>query len=70
MMKLTRIILEDFRGFSYLEIPIGDASHVLFIGNNDAGKSTILEAVATGLSWLVGRINLAQGVTGVLLMTP
>lgn len=43
-MKLAAVILENFRGYSQrTRIEIGDLS--AFIGKNDAGKSTILEAL-------------------------
>ena len=52
-MKINRIALQNYRRFEDLEIPIEDASKVLFIGDNGAGKSTVLTSVALGLSWLV-----------------
>ena len=43
-MKLTKLVLQNFRGFKeYIEIPISNLS--VFIGRNDIGKSTILEAL-------------------------
>ena len=43
-MKLTAVILENFRGYSQrTRIEIDDLT--AFIGKNDAGKSTILEAL-------------------------
>lgn len=43
-MKLERIIIEGFRGYQERrEIPIGQLT--AFIGQNDVGKSTILEAL-------------------------
>lgn len=43
-MKLAAVILENFRGYSQrTRIPIDDLT--AFIGKNDAGKSTILEAL-------------------------
>lgn len=56
-MKLTKITLENFRRFEKLEIPLTDCPQAIFIGNNGAGKTSILEASAKGFSWLVGRIN-------------
>ena len=60
-MKLTKITLENFRRFKRLEIPLEDCQQVIFIGNNGAGKTSVLEAVAKGLSWLVARINWEKG---------
>lgn len=43
-MKLAAVILENFRGYSQsTRIEIDDLT--AFIGKNDAGKSTILEAL-------------------------
>ena len=43
-MKLKRLILENFRGYyGRTEIDFDDLT--AFIGKNDVGKSTILEAL-------------------------
>ncbi|HEF4753692.1 ATP-binding protein [Burkholderia multivorans] len=43
-MKLAAVILENFRGYAQsVRIEIDDLT--AFIGRNDAGKSTILEAL-------------------------
>ena len=43
-MKLEKVILKNFRGYrNETEIPI--SSLTAFIGKNDAGKSTVLEAI-------------------------
>lgn len=60
-MKLTKVTLQNFRRFENLEIPLEGCSQVLFVGNNGAGKSSILEATADGLSWLVARIHRDKG---------
>ncbi|WP_130472621.1 AAA family ATPase [Candidatus Magnetaquicoccus inordinatus] len=60
-MKLTKITLENFRRFEKLELVLEGSAHILLIGNNGAGKSSILEAVTKGLSWLVARINREKG---------
>lgn len=43
-MKLKKITLKNFRGYSYIEVPFDPNFNVL-IEKNDAGKSTILEAL-------------------------
>lgn len=43
-MKLKSIKIKNFRGYSQLvEIPFNNIT--AFIGKNDAGKSTVLEAL-------------------------
>lgn len=44
-MKIKRIYIENFRGFSgpnWIDI---DENLTTFVGKNDAGKSTVLEAL-------------------------
>ncbi|ABK45720.1 hypothetical protein Mmc1_3230 [Magnetococcus marinus MC-1] len=60
-MRLTRVTLEHYRRFKQLEIQLGNAPIVVLIGNNGAGKSSILEGVAKGLSWLTARIRREHG---------
>lgn len=42
-MIVKKLILENFRGYKYVEIPFQEGINVI-IGRNDVGKSTILEA--------------------------
>lgn len=43
-MKIKKLILENFRAFyGITEIPLDD--FIVFIGKNDQGKSSILEAI-------------------------
>lgn len=53
-------------GFDQLEINLAPTPEVLsnvtvFIGNNGAGKTSLLQAVAISLSWLVSRIRSEKG---------
>lgn len=48
-MKLKSIEIKDFRGIKHLELPLHPQLTVL-IGDNAAGKTTILEAIARVLS--------------------
>jgi hypothetical protein len=43
VMKITRLKIENFRSVRSLELNLGDTT--IFIGQNNAGKSAILEAV-------------------------
>ncbi len=67
-MYIKQLTLKNFRSFTDLPISFVDEEHsnqpcktVVFIGNNGAGKTTILDALKTNLSWLVARINRDKG---------
>jgi predicted ATP-binding protein involved in virulence len=55
-MRIHSIELTRFRGAQELELNFHSNLTVL-VGANGAGKSTILDAIAIGLSWLVNRIK-------------
>ncbi len=59
-MKIDKIELHNFRSAENLTINFDDKVNVL-VGVNGAGKTTILEAIAISLSWLVNRIQNANG---------
>lgn len=60
-MKIDRLILENFRGVGKpLELPLEPDLTVL-AGINGAGKSTVLDAMAILLSWVVARVRRAGG---------
>ncbi len=48
-MRATRLVLEDFRSYAALDLPLDDGVTVL-IGPNGAGKTNVLEALAL-LAW-------------------
>lgn len=55
-MHIHELTLKRFRGARQLTLPLHEKLNV-FVGMNGAGKSTILDATAILLSWLVNRIN-------------
>lgn len=55
-MKITQLELHNFKGIQSLTLSL-EESLTVFIGINGAGKSTILEALAISLSWVVARIR-------------
>jgi len=61
-MHIHELTLERFRGARQLILPLHEKLNV-FVGMNGAGKSTILDAAAILLSWLVNRIN-REGASG------
>ncbi len=61
-MRINKLKLENYRLFKDVELDFskkspGDTNVIVFIGNNGAGKTTILEALSLSLSWLVARIK-------------
>ncbi|MCK9397580.1 MAG: AAA family ATPase [Methylobacter sp.] len=71
-MHVKQLKLTNFRRFGELTIPFYDGvdaiepNAIVFIGNNGAGKTAILDALALSLSWLVARINREKGSGGSL----
>lgn len=66
-MEIKKIRLSNVGRFTDLEVAFAPtdthASKVtVFVGNNGAGKTTILNSLATSLSWLVARIRSENGV--------
>ncbi|MCK3842899.1 AAA family ATPase [Pseudomonas sp. W15Feb34] len=65
-MEIRKIRLNNVGRFTDLEVAFAPtekhASKVtVFVGNNGAGKTTILRSLATSLSWLVARIRSESG---------
>ena len=65
-MEIRKIRLNNVGRFTDLEVAFAPtekhASKVtVFVGNNGAGKTTILKSIATSLSWLVARIRTENG---------
>jgi len=71
-VHVKQLKLTNFRRFGELTIPFDDGvdasepNTIVFIGNNGAGKTAILDALALNLSWLVARINREKGSGGSL----
>lgn len=69
-MQISKLRLENYGVFTDAEFTLAtkegseDGSNItVFIGNNGSGKTSILDAIATGLSWFVAKLedNNAQG---------
>jgi predicted ATP-binding protein involved in virulence len=67
-VHIKQLKLVNFRRFGGLTIPFfneesptENINTVVFIGDNGAGKTAILNALAMSLSWLIARINREKG---------
>ncbi len=63
-MKIKTLILKNYRCFADLNISFesgNDNKTTIFIGDNGAGKTAILDALSLNLSWLIARINRDKG---------
>lgn len=61
-MKIKEIILENFRGKKYLQLPIGKRI-TLLLGENGSGKTTILDGIAIGLGAVLTHLPKVSGIT-------
>lgn len=62
---LDRLLLNNYRLFGRADVKF-DSRLTVFIGENGSGKSSLLEAIAKHLSWVVSRIS-KRNSKGVLL---
>ncbi|MEZ9723057.1 AAA family ATPase [Vibrio splendidus] len=67
-MKIMKLKLENYGRFSSLVLPLATSETVksnvtVIVGNNGAGKTTILTSLATSLNWLVARLRREGGST-------
>ena len=61
-MKVKRLHLQNYGRFEDLKIDFAPTAEkagnvTVIVGNNGAGKSQILQALATSLSWFVGYLR-------------
>ncbi|MBE9127919.1 AAA family ATPase [Coleofasciculus sp. LEGE 07081] len=65
-MEIQRVILNNIGLFENLEIPLAPTEQnpsniTVFVGNNGAGKTSVLKALATSLSWFTARLRTEKG---------
>ena len=61
-MEIKQVILRNIGPFETLEIPLAPTENnpsniTVFVGNNGAGKTSVLQALATSLSWFIARLR-------------
>jgi predicted ATP-binding protein involved in virulence len=66
-MEIFSISLKNVGRFAELTVPLAPTPNhssnvTVLVGNNGAGKTTILKALAISLSWLVARIRTEKGI--------
>jgi len=60
IMKIKHLEIENFRAIEHLDLNCSNGTNV-FIGDNGAGKSTVLDAIAILFSWLNARFSSPKG---------
>lgn len=65
-MEIQRVILNNVGLFENVEIPLAPTEQnpsniTVFVGNNGAGKTSVVKALATSLSWLTARLRTEKG---------
>ena len=61
-MEIKQVILDNIGPFETLEIPLAPTKQnpskvTVFVGNNGTGKTSVLRALATSLSWFIARLR-------------
>lgn len=55
-LRLRQLKIHDFRALKALDLKFTDDNMTVIIGNNGAGKTSVLDAIAMSASWLHNRI--------------
>jgi predicted ATP-binding protein involved in virulence len=61
LLQIDRLLLENFRGFTRLEISF-DSRLTVIVARNGCGKTAVLDALAVALGSFVGAFDVAKGV--------
>ncbi len=65
-MEIQRVILNNVGRFEHLDIPLAPTDRhpsniTIFVGKNGAGKTSVVKALATSLSWFTARLRTEKG---------
>jgi predicted ATP-binding protein involved in virulence len=65
-MEIKRVNLNNIGPFETLTIPLAPtlqnpSNITVFVGNNGTGKTSVLQSIATALSWLIARLRTEKG---------
>ncbi|PTO81256.1 AAA family ATPase [Vibrio splendidus] len=56
-IRINEVTLDNFRAFGDFKLNLPNENLTVIIGNNGAGKTTILDSIAMSMSWLHNRIT-------------
>jgi predicted ATP-binding protein involved in virulence len=65
-MEIKRVTLNNVGPFETLDVPLAPTERnpsniTVLVGENGAGKTSVLQALATSLSWLIARLRTEKG---------
>jgi predicted ATP-binding protein involved in virulence len=65
-MEIKRVTLNNVGPFKTLDIPLAPTEQnpsniTVFVGSNGTGKTSVLQALATSLSWFIARLRTEKG---------
>jgi predicted ATP-binding protein involved in virulence len=60
-LRIQALEIDGFRGIAQLELPLAERGTTVLAGINGAGKTAVLEALATALSWVFARLANPDG---------
>ena len=65
-MEIKQVILHNIGPFETLNVPLAPTEQnpsniTVFVGNNGAGKTSVLQALVTSLSWFITRLRTEKG---------
>lgn len=68
-MPIERVVIENFKAFRYLDLPLNGHMN-LIVGNNEVGKSTLLEAIHAVVTGQLHGRGIAYEITPYLFHQP